>query len=118
MAVQSLAELFKKINNIKSKDERIKALSELNSFPVRTILQGAFDTRIIWDLPDGPVPYTPNTVPDQEGAIIMEVKKLAAFAVNPNNTITRNKKELMFVQMLERLDPRDAELLVMAKDKT
>src|SRR5579859_2281737 len=118
MATQSFAELMRSINNIRSKEERIKALSELNSFPVRTILQGAFDPRVEWDLPFGPVPYTPNTLPDQESTLVMEVKKFHIFAVNPNNNLTRNKKELLFVQMLEKLDARDAELVAMAKDKT
>ncbi len=40
------------------------------------------------------------------------------FVKGGNNLIKQNKRELMFIQMLECLHPSEAELLISAKDKS
>ena len=47
-----------------------------------------------------------------------EARKLYHFIKGGNPALNQNKREMMFVQMLEGLHKDEAELLIAAKDKT
>ena len=47
-----------------------------------------------------------------------EVRRLYHFIKGGNPALNQNKREMMFVQMLEGLHKDEAELLIAAKDKT
>ena len=115
MATQNLTEIFETIDRMKNKDDRIEFLKRHDSYPVKTVIQGALDTRVHWDLPQGPVAYTPNPLVDQEGAIVKECRKWAMYSVQSN--LPQARKLMQFTEMLERLDARDAVMVVMIKDK-
>lgn len=53
-------EVIKKAASQSKKADKIKVLKENESFALRTILQGAYDSRIQFILPEGTPPYTPN----------------------------------------------------------
>ena len=61
----------------------------------------------------------PNDAPEgtEHTMLITEARKLFHFIKGGNPKITRNKRESMFVQMLEGLHESEANLLVAAKDK-
>ena len=50
-------------------------------------------------------------------SLASEAKKLFHFVVGGNNTINKLKKETMFIQMLEGLQEKDADVLMSIKNK-
>jgi hypothetical protein len=112
-------EIFTRINNAKDKPKKIAVLKQNDSPAMRTLLKAAFDPKIQWDLPEGVPPYFKNEAPagTEHTSLLSEAKKLYHFIVGGNNTITKIKKETMFVQMLEGLQEKDAEVLVAIKEK-
>ena len=83
------------------------------------VIKSSFDPKIEWALPDGDVPYTRNDAPEgtEHTSLSYESRKLYHFIKGGDNRITQNKREAMFVQMLEGLHESEAAVLVAAKDK-
>ena len=109
-----MSEIATKINNAKDKPRKLKVLQDHDSVSLRMVLKGAFDPNIEWLLPKGNVPYTPNDAPigTDHTLLSQEAKRLYLFTKGGDNTITQNKREMTFVQMLEGLSAEEAEFLV------
>ena len=114
-----LHEILIKVNNAKDKSKKIDVLRENDSVPLRQILKGAFDPKIKWDLPEGTPPYKENDAPagTEHTTLHTEARRLWHFVEGANDKLTKSKKEMMFIQMLEGLHKDDAKLLVAVKDK-
>ena len=112
-------EIFTKINNAKDKPKKIEVLKQYDNSAIRQLLKAAFDPKIQWDLPEGEPPYIKNEAPagTEHTSLISESKRLYHFIVGGNNQINKLKKETMFVQMLEGLQEKDAEVLMAIKNK-
>jgi hypothetical protein len=123
MAVDTYTPLFSEVLNkvakLKTKDEKIEHLRKYNTDALRMVIKSSFDPKIEWSLPEGEVPYTPAEAPEgtEHNVLAHEARKLYHFIEGGNPQITQNKREAMFVQMLEGLHEDEAKLLVAAKDK-
>ena len=113
------SEIATKINNAKDKPKKLKVLKENDSVPLRQVLKGAFDPNIEWLLPEGDVPYTANDAPigTEHTLLQQEAKRLYLFTKGGDNTLTNNKRETLFIQMLEGLSAEEAEFLVSVVNK-
>lgn len=112
-----LCEFLLKVSKLKRTQEKIDALRANDSLPLRVILQGAFDPSVEWMLPEGEPPYRPNELVDQQHVLIRDIEKLRYFVKGFYDNLAQPKRESMFVELLERVDPEDAKLLVAIKDK-
>lgn len=118
----SIATLLEQVSELKTKQDRIEALRQLQgNTTLLKILQLAFDPKIKFALPEGEPPYTPCPFLDQEGMLYSEARRLYLFldpesGGNPN--LTNLKREQLFVGLLECLMPQDAKLLCAVKDKS
>jgi hypothetical protein len=112
-----VAEFLEKVSKLKKKEERIDALKANDSFVIRTILQGAFDPRVKWALPEGEPPYKPNDLVDQENVLIHDARKLIHFIEGGTPGLKQLKREAIFIEMLESVAPADAKLLCSIKEK-
>ena len=113
-----LNEVLQKISNAKTKAEKIKLLQEYNSNALGQVLIINFDDSVVSLLPEGEVPYTPNDAPDgtEHTRLDHEYRKLYLFFKGGAN-LTRNRRETLFIQLLEGLSKGEAEVLCLAKDK-
>ena len=113
-AVTLMSEICLKVNNAKDKSKKLRVLRENDSQPLRQVLKGAFSPTIEWDLPKGDVPYTPNDAPigTEHTALMQEARTLFRFIDGGDTTITQNKRETMFIQLLESLCAEEAEFLI------
>jgi len=113
------SEIATKINNAKDKPKKLKVLKEHDSVPLRQVLKGAFDPNIEWLLPDGDVPYVANDAPvgTEHTLLQQEAKRLYLFTKGGDNTLSNNKRETLFIQMLEGLSAEEAEFLVAVVNK-
>jgi hypothetical protein len=116
---RSFSEILTQVSKIKTKKEKVQFLRQYQTDALRMICKSSFDPNIVWELPEGDVPYTPNDAPDgtEHTSLQQEVRKLFHFIKGGNPNLHQNKRELMFVQMLEALQADEAELLVAAKKK-
>ena len=113
------SEIAMKVNNAKDKPRKLKVLRDHDSVALRQVLRGAFDPKIEWALPKGEVPYTVNDAPIGTDHTILsqEAKRLYLFIKGGDNTVKQNKRELLFVQLLEGLCAEEAEFLVAVVNK-
>ena len=113
------SEILNKVAKLKSKKQKVEFLRQHNTDALRMVLKSSFDPKIVWQLPEGPVPFSPNESPEgtEHTVLAMEARKLHNFIQGGNNALTQNKREMMFVQMLEGLHQTEAYMLVDAKDK-
>jgi hypothetical protein len=113
-------EILEKVARLKTKKQKVSYLKEHNTPALRMVLKSSFDPNIIWALPAGSVPYKPNDVPEgtEHTLLASEASKLYHYVQGGNNALSQNKRESMFVQLLEGLHPSEAEILVCAKDKS
>ena len=114
------SEIFTKINNAKDKPKKIEVLRQYDTPAMRMVLKGAFDPKIIWDLPPGTPPYIENEAPagTEHTYLEVEAKRLYNFAKGGNDTINKIRKETLFIQMLEGLHADEAKVLLDIKNKS
>ena len=113
------SEILDKVAKLKTKKQKVEFLRQHNTDALRMILKSSFDPKIVWQLPEGEVPFSPNDAPEgtEHTVLAMEARKLYNFIQGGNNALTQNKREMMFVQLLEGLHQTEAYMLVDAKDK-
>ena len=113
------SEILNKVAKLKTKKQKVEFLRQHNTDALRMVLKSSFDPKIVWQLPEGPVPFSPNEAPEgtEHTVLAMEARKLYNFIQGGNNALTQNKREMMFVQLLEGLHQTEAYMLVDAKDK-
>jgi len=112
-----VAEFLENVSKLKKKEDKIAALQSNDSYILRTILQGAFDPRIKWALPEGVPPYKVNDLVDQENVLIKDARKLVYFVEGGSANIKQLKRETLFIEFLESLAPADAKMILSMKDK-
>ena len=113
------SEILEKVAKLKTKKDKIEYLQKYNTDALRMVIKSSFDPKIEWALTEGDVPYTPNEAPEgtEHTLLSQEARTLFNFIRGGNGQLTQNKRETMFVQMLEGLHADEAKLIVAAKDK-
>ena len=113
------SEVLEKVSRAKTKGKKIEILRQEDSQALRMVLKGSFDPNIDWLLPQGPVPYVANEAAEgtEHTTLAREARSLYHYIKGGNNKLAQNKREMMFIQLLEGLHHKEAELLVATKDK-
>ena len=113
------SEILTRLGKIKTKKDKVTFLKQHNTDALRQIIKASFDPKIKWALPFGEVPFIPNDAPEgtEHNVLSYEARKLYHYIEGGNPTLSQNKREMMFVQLLEVLHPDEAEIVVAAKDK-
>jgi hypothetical protein len=114
----NMPELLKHISDLPAK-ERAPALRSISNLipTLKTILQYTYHTKVKFDLPEGAPPYNVMETPANMGhnRLPKEIRKFGYFF--QNSDVTQIKREKIFIEMLEALDPEEAKLVLMIKDK-
>jgi hypothetical protein len=114
----SVSEILKQAAAITDENQRIQWLRQNNSVALESVLRGAFDPTIKWLLPEGNPPYKPNDLVDQQHKFYAEARKLYLFIEGGNPNLKQLRRESLFIEFLEAVDPEDAKLLLAIKEKT
>jgi len=103
----------------RTKAKKIEVLQEYRDDSLTAILIWNFDESVISAVPDGQVPYKENEVPvgTDHTSLRREWKTLYHFVRGGNDKLNNLRRETMFVQLLEGLHPREAEIVCLVKDK-
>ena len=113
------SETLEKVGKLKTKKEKVEHLQKYNTEALRMVIKSSFDPKMVWLLPEGEVPYTPNDAPEgtEHTVLAQEAKKLWHFIKGGDNETKQSQKENMFIQICEGLHESEAKLLIAAKDK-
>jgi len=110
-------EILENISKMKKPEDKINALRLTNNPALKALLKYAYDPKIKFLLPTGEAPFKPTSFLDQEARLFTEVRRLYLFIEGGNPNLTKLKRESLFIQLLESIDPRDAKLINCVKDK-
>ena len=114
---KSISEMLAEVEKAPLK-ERAALLRYYDCLPMRVVLQYALDPRIEWLLPQGTPPYKPTDYLDQHGNLQRDIRKLHNFIKGGGHPDMHPlKRETLFVQFIEALEPADAALICSIKDK-
>ena len=117
MAV-SLPTILGEVAKAKNKDGKKAVLVRYDNGALREILKYAFHPDIKFLLPTGNPPYK-SVVDETDNPTYLYglVRKLYLFVEGGNPNLKTNRREYLFIEMLESIHPDEAELLLQVKDK-
>ena len=103
----------------RSKAKKVEILQEYSSDALKALFIWNFDDTVISLIPEGDVPYKENEVPvgTDHTSLRREYKHLYNFVKGGNDSLTSIRREMMFINLLRGLHPREAEVLCLVKDK-
>lgn len=112
-------EVLELVSEQRTKAKKIEVLQEYRDDSLTAILIWNFDESVISAVPEGQVPYKENEVPvgTDHTSLRREWKTLYHFVRGGNDKLNNLRRETMFVQLLEGLHPREAEIVCLIKDK-
>jgi hypothetical protein len=113
----SISEILKKASQSATDQDRANTLRAHDTVPLRQVLWVALDPRVKWLLPEGNPPYKPCDLVDQQHRLFTEARKFYLFLEGGNPNLKQLRREALFIELLESLDPEDAKLVLAAKDK-
>lgn len=114
-------EILNEANSKRAKKKRAEVLQENSSKELKQVLSYFFDQNIQFQLPPGVPPYNANNEGMDNARFIFykEAKKMGYFHKLGESPLIPNelKREQRFIFLLETVHPKDAEWLVLAKDR-
>lgn len=114
-----ISEILYEISKIKNFDQRKAALASCrNNKVLLQVLNATFNPSVKFLLPEGSPPYKQAVSEmDLQSSLYRESRKMYYFIEGMAPNMPQLKRETLFVQMLEVLDPNDAKLVIGMKDK-
>ena len=115
----SIHEVFELACKQRSKAKKVEILQEYRDDSITAVLIWNFDDTVESAIPAGQVPYKENEVPvgTDHTSLRREWRQLFHFVKGGNSTLSSLRRETMFIQMLEGLHPKEAEIICLVKDK-
>ena len=119
MTTKALSTIIEEVEKQKTVEKQAKILQENSSKALKMIVGFAMDPTVKWLLPEGEPPHKPLVQStDTEGRLIGDIRMLNYFVDSEEGRpIKQLRREQLFVQLLESVDPKDAKLLIRVKDK-
>ena len=116
---RSIPLIFEDVAAANSIKARKKVLLENESNPLKELLKYAFHPDIKFALPPGKPPYKTIGSPDEYNPTYLypNIRKFYLYIEGGHDGLTQLRREQLFVQMLESLHPKEAEVVIQIKDK-
>ena len=106
-------EVIERVQKAKTKKEKINILKEHETWALKDILMGTFDTSINWNIPSGAPPYKPALPESVPSNLISRNKDFRYFVEGgPGSKMPAFKRENIFIGLIEAIHPKDAELVI------
>jgi hypothetical protein len=110
-------EILEKAAEAPTRVDKQQVLSDNSCLALRDVIKGAYDDSIDFSLlPKGAPPYTPAENPS---ASLMDKSTTLRYFVKggPGEKLPAARREAMFIELLESIHPKDAQLVLWVKDK-
>ena len=111
-------EVLELVSEQKTDAKKIAVLKEYECDILKSLFIWNFDDSIISLLPEGKVPYKPNENPlgTDHSSLRREQRSLYNFVKGGNDQLSTIRRETIFIQMLEGLHPKEADIVIAVKD--
>ena len=111
-------EVLDLVTEQKTDAKKVAILKEYECDILKSLFIWNFDDSIISLLPEGKVPYKPNENPlgTDHSSLRREQRNLYMFVKGGNDALSTIRRETIFIQMLEGLHPKEADIIVAVKD--
>lgn len=108
-------EVFEELELQTTKAKLKSVLEKYRNMPaLRDVLRGMFDDTLVFLLPEGKPPYTPNRPESTPSTLLRRHRDFGWYVKGgPGKDLTPFKREKMFIELLESVHPGDA-LLILA----
>lgn len=108
----AIAEVISDTVACKSVKAKVENLQKHDTVPLRQVLRLIYDENIEFLLPDTPPPFKENELVDLDTMLYREARRLRIFFLGGGyDNLNKNRREALFIQLLEDLDPRDSKIL-------
>ena len=113
------SEILELVSKARTRVKKIELLKLHRNEALVSLLIWNFDDTVISMLPEGTVPYKPNEAPKgtEHTSLRSEQRTFYNFVKGGNDKLSKTRRELIFIQILEGLHPEEADLLILVKDK-
>ena len=111
-------EILELVSEQKTDAKKVAILKEYECDIIKSLFIWNFDDSIISLLPEGKVPYKPNENPlgTDHSSLRREQRNLYMFVKGGNDALSTIRRETIFIQMLEGLHPKEADIVIAVKD--
>ena len=112
-------EILELVSEQKTDAKKVAILKEYECDIIKSLFIWNFDDSVISLLPPGEVPYKPNESPlgTDHSSLRREQRSLYNFVKGGNDQLSTIRRETIFIQMLEGLHPKEADIVIAVKDK-
>jgi len=112
-------EILELVSKQRTRAKKIEVLKQYETDSLKAILIWNFDETVVSMLPEGEVPFEKNDVPvgTDHTSLRKEWRNLYHFVKGGNDSLSKTRRESMFIQILEGLHPSESEILCLVKDK-
>ena len=111
--VRPVYEVIRRTKNKRNKKDKANELKENESWALKDILRGAYDSTVKFSFPEGDPPFTPNQEHNAPANLLKEHKRFIYFVTGgPGDDMPPYKRERILFEILEGVHPEDAKLVV------
>lgn len=107
-------EVIEKVKKCRHKADAVKVLKDNESWALKDILRGTFETTLEWNLPGGEPPWTPCEPHNAPTNLLKEHTQFVYFVkgFKESSRLTPVKRESIFLGLIEGIHPKDAQLVI------
>jgi hypothetical protein len=107
-------EIIEKVAAAKKREDKISILRQYhNNWALKDILRGTYDDKIQWNLPGGKPPFDPADEQTHPSSLTQHNKKFMYFVKGlQGDQMAAVKREKIFLDIIETVHPKDAELML------
>lgn len=114
-----ISEILDVVERTRSRQKKIDLLQEHRNDALVSLMIWNFDDTVQSALPEGEVPFKPNDAPagTEHTSLRQEQRHFYNFIQGGNPSLSKHRRETIFIQILETLHPTEAEILILVKDQ-
>lgn len=106
-------EVIEEVQKAKTKADKVDTLKKNDSWALKDVLRGTYDSTVNWLLPPGEPPYTPNDGHNAPSNLLKRNTDFKYFVKGgPGTKMPAFKREKIFIGLIESIDPKDARLVI------
>ena len=112
-------EILEEFSKSKNKKSRLEVLSKYSDVQaLKDVLRGTFDDSLEFLLPEGNPPFTPNNERSVPSTLLRGHKMFGIFVNGgPGTDLPDYKRENKFIELIESIHPKDADLVLSMVEK-
>ncbi len=106
-------EVIDKATKARTKELKVEILQENESWALKDVLRGTYDSTVKWSLPGGTPPYSPNDGHNAPSNLLKRNTDFRYFIQGGDgDKLPAYKRENIFIGLIEAIHPQDAKLVI------